>query len=69
MTLESVLAAFAVITVVLSKEVLLERMLPEFGLLLLDGVKLTAASKVATWELIEGGARVEPEPILLATPI
>ena len=57
-------AEFAVITVVLSRVVLLVRML-----LLLDGVKLTAANKVATWELIEGGAKVEPEPILLAIPI
>jgi hypothetical protein len=57
-------AEFAVTTVVLSRVVLLVRML-----LLLDGVKLTAANKVATWELIEGSAKVEPEPILLATPI
>ena len=62
MELELLLAAFAVIAVALSKEVLLER-------ILLDGVKLTAANNVATWELIEGGAKVEPEPMLLATPI
>ena len=62
MELELLLTAFAVITVALFKEVLFER-------ILLDGVKLTAANNVATWELIEGGAKVEPEPMLLATPI
>ena len=63
-TWEVLAAEFAVITVALSKAVLLVRIL-----LLLEGVKLTAANKVATWELIEGGANVEPEPIPLATPI